>query len=281
MMSSDYPVRSLCRLLGLPPSTYYYKVGVGEHEQTSHIKTKLRELAGQWPTYGARRLSAELQRAGLAIGRVRTATLMREMGIQARRKRRKKRTTQSEHSFPRYPNRVLGLAVTFPEQVWVADITYIRLRRGFVYLAIVMDVFTRQIRGWQTSLTIDHWLTKAALQKALRFGRPHIHHSDQGVQYATPHYTALLGGVQISMAEVGQAWQNGYAERVIRTIKEDEVDLSDYVDFDDAFAQIGRFIDDVYTHKRIHSALGYLTPAEFEADWKQQQQQSISSEGQH
>ena len=118
-------------------------------------------------------------------------------------------------------------------------------------------------------------------QKALRYGRPHIHHSDQGVQYATPHYTALLGGVQISMAEVGQAWQNGYAERVIRTIKEDEVDLSDYVDFDDAFAQIGRFIDDVYTHKRIHSALGYLTPAEFEADWKQQQQQSISSEGQH
>ncbi len=269
-MSQEYPVRQLCQLLELSASTYYYREGTTGDEQAQQLKAKLKELAGQWPTYGARRLSEELKRAGFEIGRVKTARLMREMGIRALQKRRKKRTTQSDHAFARYPNLVLELEITYPNQVWVADITYIRLGCGFVYLAIVMDVFTRQIRGWQLSLTIDHWLTKAALEKALRRGRPEIHHSDQGVQYATPNYTALLSDVQISMAEVGQAWQNGYAERVIRTIKEDEIDLSDYVDFDDALAQIGDFIDDVYAHKRIHSALGYLTPAEFEAAWVQQ-----------
>lgn len=272
-MSKQYAVHSICQLVGLPPSTYYYKGSKGD-EQCDQLKAKLQELAGRWPTYGARRLSAELKRAGFTVGRVKTATLMQAIGIQARRKRRKKRTTQSDHQFPRYPNLVMGLQVCKPNQVWVADITYIRLGKGFVFLAIVMDVFTRQLRGWQLSLNIDHWLTKAALEKALQHSRPQIHHSDQGVQYATPHYTDLLTGVQISMAEVGQAWQNGYAERVIRTIKEDEVDLSDYINFDDALAQIGQFIDDVYAHKRIHSALGYLTPAEFEADWMQQQQRS-------
>ena len=279
-MSKQYPVRLLCQLMEIPPSTYYYK-GSGGDAQSDQLKMQLQELAGRWPTYGARRLSAELKRAGFAVGRMRTATLMQEMGIQARRKRRKKRTTQSDHAFPRYPNLVMGLQVGKPDQVWVADITYIRLGRGFVFLAIIMDVFTRQIRGWQLSLNIDHWLTKAALEKALCHSRPQIHHSDQGVQYATPHYTDLLAGVQISMAEVGQAWQNGYAERVIRTIKEDEVDLSDYLSFDDALAQIGHFIDDVYADKRIHSALGYLTPAEFEADWMQQQQRSTPQNEQH
>ena len=280
-MGQDYPVRQLCQLLGLSPSTYYYKEEAVGDEQAAQLKAKLKELAGQWPTYGARRLSEELKRAGFACGRVKTAGLMQEMGIRARQKRRKKRTTQSDHAFVRYPNLVLALEVTYPNQVWVADITYIKLGRDFVYLAVIMDVFTRQIRGWQLSRTIDHRLTKAALEKALREGRPTIHHSDQGVQYATPNYTALLRGVQISMAEVGQAWQNGYAERVIRTIKEDEIDLSDYADFDDALAQIGDFIDDVYRHKRIHSALGYHTPAEFEAAWVQQQQPQLRHVKQH
>lgn len=266
-MNNDYSIRQLCQLLQMSPSTYYYnEKRIVEKE----LVEKLKELAGQWPTYGARRLSQELKRADFAVGRVKTATLMQQLGLQARRKRRKKRTTQSDHHFQRYPNLVLGLEVTYPEQLWVADITYIRLGNVFVFLAIVMDVFTRQIRGWHLSRTIDHLLTTAALKKALRWGKPDIHHSDQGVQYATPEYTNLLEDIQVSMSEVGQAWQNGYAERVIRTIKEDEVDLSEYANFEDALAQIGNFIDTVYAHKRIHSALGYLTPAEFEAKWLSQ-----------
>ena len=173
---------------------------------------------------------------------------------------------------PRYPNLVAGLTVTHPEQVWVADLTWIHLRREEVYLAVIMDVFTRCIRGWYLSRSLDHTLTCGALVRALRTHVPEIHHSDQGVQYAASEYTDLLTqhGVRISMAEVGEAWQNGYAERLIRTIKEEEVDLSEYEDYHDAIQQLGRFLDDVYLHKRIHSSLGYLTPAEFETQWRAQ-----------
>jgi transposase InsO family protein len=155
----------------------------------------------------------------------------------------------------------------------VSDITYIRLAHGFVYLAVIMDVFTRNIRGWHLGQSLDQTLTLMALQRALAHGQPEIHHSDQGVQYAATSYTQLLQSAQVrmSMADVGEAWQNGYAERLMRTIKEEEVDLSEYLDYADALRQLGRFLDDVYSRKRIHSALGYLTPAEFEAQWHQEQ----------
>ena len=170
----------------------------------------------------------------------------------------------------------MDLSITYPNQVWVSDITYIRLRQDFVYLAVVMDVFTRAIRGWHLHRWLDQTLTLTALRQALVSHTPAIHHSDQGVQYAAHEYIHLLRrhDVQISMADKGEAWQNGYAERLVRTIKEEEVYLSDYHGFADAYAQIGQFIEQVYQHKRIHSALGYLTPAEFEANWKQQQQHS-------
>jgi len=160
-----------------------------------------------------------------------------------------------------------------PPQVWVSDITYIRLREEFVYLAVLMDVFTRGIRGWHLGRNLDQSLTLHALEQALAHHTPEIHHSDQGVQYAAGAYTARLqrAGVRISMAEVGAAWQNGYAERLMRTIKEEEVDLSEYEDYTDAVRQLGRFLDEVYMHKRIHSSLGYLTPVEFEQHWLTQQ----------
>jgi transposase InsO family protein len=195
--------------------------------------------------------------------------LMRQEKLLRPVKRRKKRTTDSDHPYPRYANLVKDLEIEHPDQIWACDITYIRLGQGFVYLAIVMDVFTRKIRGWKLSLALDQELTLAALRMALLDHIPEIHHSDQGVQYAAHEYVDLLKAhqVQISMAAVGKAEENGYAERVMRTIKEEEVDLSDYADFADALGQIGRIIEDVYNHKRIHSSLGYLTPAEFEADW--------------
>lgn len=144
-----------------------------------------------------------------------------------------------------------------------------RLEQAFVYLAVLMDVFTRAVRGWHLSRALDRELTLTALRRALTDHVPDIHHSDQGWQYACGDYTDLLNEheVHISMAAVGKAEDNGYAERLMRTIKEEEVDLSDYQDFHDAYRSIGCFLEDVYTRKRIHSSLGYLTPAEFEADW--------------
>jgi len=190
-----------------------------------------------------------------------------------KRKARVRRTTDSVHDFARYPNLVQDVEVVRPDQVWVSDITYIRLAHEFVYLAVIVDVFTRNIRGWHLGRSLDQSLTLLALQRALAHGRPEIHHSDQGVQYAATAYTRLLASVnaQISMADAGEAWQNGYAERLLRTIKEEEVDLSEYADYADALQQLGRFLDDVYRNKRIHSALGYLTPAEFEMQWRREQ----------
>lgn len=266
VLATDYPVSTICALWQFPRSTYYH------HRLTqrdAELRQALEELAAEWPTYGSRRLTAELRRKGWHVNRKRIQRLMREMGLQRPQKRRKRRTTQSNHSFPRYPNLVKDLAITHPDQVWVADITYIHLRHEEVYLAVIMDVYTRSIRGWHLARGLGEDLTLTALQRALQRRSPDIHHSDQGLQYAATHYVELLKQcqVQISMAEVGEATQNGYAERLIRTIKEEAVDLSDYRDYHDAYQQMGRFLDDVYMHKRIHSSLGYLTPVEFENTW--------------
>lgn len=170
----------------------------------------------------------------------------------------------------------MNLSIERPNQVWVADITSVKLNHEFVYPAVVMDVFSRAIRGWHLAKSMDQSLPLIALRKGLAQGRPEIHHSDQGVQYAATAYVQLLEqySVQISMAEVGAAWQNGYAERLMRTIKEEEVDLSEYRNFAEAYEQIGKFLEDVYKKKRIHSSLGYLTPSEYEMKWNEQQKQN-------
>ena len=211
-----------------------------------------------------------LRREGWAVNGKRVRRLMADMGLKGKAPHRGRRTTDSRHGFPRYPNLVERLEITRPDQVWAADITYVRLREEFVYLAVVMDVFTRRVRGWELGRGLDQELTLGALRRALRRGRrPQVHHSDQGVQYAATAYTDLLAGrgVAISMAAVGKREENGFAERLMRTIREEEIDLSEYRDFADALGQLGRFLDDVYNRKRIHSALGYLTPVEFERQW--------------
>jgi len=271
MLAPDYSITLACDLLDCPRSSYYYQ---GEQPDGAEIKAAIRAVVAEWPTYGYRRVTAQLRRQGWPVNHKRVQRLMQEMDLQAKTKRRRRRTTNSEHGFPRYPNLVQDLEVVRPDQVWVSDITYVRLRYDFVYLAVIMDIFTRGIRGWNLGRSLDHSLTLVALQRALAAHRaPEIHHSDQGVQYAATAYTQVLQdvNVQISMADVGEAWQNGYAERLIRTIKEEEVDLSEYLDYNDARRQLGRFLDDVYMHKRIHSSLGYLTPAEFEDQWRKEQ----------
>jgi len=272
MLAQDYPITLACDVLGCTRSSYYHLAT--EQPDEVELKVAIKAVAAEWPTYGYRRVTAQLRRQGWLVNRKRVQRLMRLMDLQAKTKRKKRRTTNSEHDFPRYPNLVQGLEVVRPDQVWVSDITYIRFRAEFIYLAVIMDVFTRSIRGWHVGRSLDHTLTLTALQRALgRHPAPEIHHSDQGVQYAATAYTQALQdvNVQISMADVGAAWQNGYAERLIRTIKEEEVDLSEYLDYNDAHRQLGRFLDDVYMHKRIHSSLGYLTPAEFEEQWQKEQ----------
>jgi putative transposase len=271
MLTQEYPISVACQVLGYPRSSYYYQATDKSDETT--LKRAIKAEAARWPTYGYRRITAQLRRGTWRVNRKRVQRLMRLMALQAQIRRRKRRTTNSEHDFPRYPNLVQDLAVVQPEQVWVADITYVHLQSDFVYLAVLMDVFTRAIRGWHLGRSLDHTLTLTALRQALAaYPAPQIHHSDQGIQYAATAYTETLQAalIGISMAEVGEAWQNGYAERLIRTIKEEAVDLSEYRDYNDAYRQIGRFLDDVYMHKRIHSSLGYLTPVEFETKWRRE-----------
>lgn len=235
----------------------------------TELRRCLQALAADYPTYGYRRLTVEVRKQLGALNSKRVRRLIRQLGLNRKRKRKKRYRTQSQHAYPRYPNLVRDLAIVRPNQVWVADLTWVHLRREDVFLALLMDVFTRCIRGWQLSRSPDEALTKMALERALAKHTPEIHHSDQGVQYAATGYVARLRdlNVQISMSESGQAWQNGYAERLIRTVKEEEVNLSDYSHFHEAHQQIGHFLENVYMHKRIHSALGYLTPVAFETDW--------------
>ena len=269
-LADSYPIRLVCRLLGVPRSSVYYTPRPSADE--AMLKTALLDLAGEWPTYGYRRLTAMMKRLGWRVNAKRVRRWMDELGLAGAPPVRKTRTTDSGHAFPRFPNLVKDLNIRRPEQVWVADIRYIRLHDEFVYLAVVMDVFTRSIRGWHLGRDLDQGLTLAALERALVVAVPTIHHSDQGVQYAATLYVERLQklGVKPSMAAIGEPRENGFAERLVRTIKEEEVDLSDYRDFAEARGQIGHFIDAVYNLKRIHSSLGYLTPREFEEQWRSQ-----------
>jgi putative transposase len=229
----------------------------------------LREWAGEWPTSGDRRWTRMLHRRGHRVNAKRVRRLMHAMGICGAAPARRPRTTDSDHLFPRSPNLVEGLEVSRPEQVWVADITSVRLRKEFVDLAVLRDVFTRCIRGWHLGRGLEQEWTITALKRAFERGRPEIHHSDQGVQSAATADGEMLtaAGSRISMASVGEPKENGDAERLMRTIKEEEVDLTEYEDFADAWRHLGRFLDDAYNRKRIHSALGSLTPSEFEQQW--------------
>ena len=221
---------------------------------------------------GVLRRNWSARHSGIVVGRHLVRRLMREMNLLVKRRRRRVSTTDSRHGLGRFPSLVKGVTACRPDQIWVADITYVRLLADDVYLAIVMDQFSRAIRGWNLSWSLGQELTLASLNQALqRKPAPGIHHSDQGVQYAAKAYVNLLqdAGTQISMAAAGKPSENGYAERVIRTIKEEEVFLSDYRNMAEARQKIGHFIDVVYSQKRIHSALDYKTPAEFETLWIQ------------
>lgn len=265
----EWSIRMLCRVLGIARSSYCY---VGQREQHADLALRdaIERIAVTYPRYGYRRITAQLARNAIVANHKRVLRIMRDANLVAHVKRYC-RTTDSGHHFGRYPNLVRGLAIVRPDQVWCADITYIRLPCEFVYLAVLLDIFTRSIRGWELARNLTEALPRAALERALQRWRPEIHHSDQGVQYAAHDYVGVLenAGVAISMADAGKPTQNAFAERFMRTLKEEEVSLHDYRDMEEARARIGHFLDDVYMTKRIHSSLGYLTPAEFEATYRE------------
>ena len=271
LVQAGYPVARGCAVLALPRSSYYY-VAVAE---SAELRDQVRAVAQAHPLYGSRRVAAMLRHEPykLTINRKYVQRVMKADGLLRRRRRRVPRTTQSDHGLRRYPNLIKGCEVTRPNEVWVADITYIRLGQAFVYLAIVLDVYTRVVRGWCLSRHLDEALSLETLRMALAVATPEVHHSDQGVQYAAIGYVALLEGrgVQVSMSARRSPHENGYAERLMRTVKEEEVDLSDYRTFAEARQEIGQFIIEVYNRKRIHSSLGYLTPVEFEEAHRQVQ----------
>ncbi len=182
MLAETYPVQVICQVLECARSSYYHQAQAGDERQ---LKETVLQLAGQWPTYGYRRLKKQLEReAEQVVNHKKVRRLMHQLGLVVKKKAKKRRTTHSQHPWPRYPNLVQELEMVRPDQVWVSDITYLHLHHECVYLAVIMDVFTRAIRGWHLSRSLDQPLTLVALQRALARRTPEIHHSDQGLQYA-------------------------------------------------------------------------------------------------
>jgi transposase InsO family protein len=265
-LKGDYPIETLCEVLDCPRSSYYYQPSEADD---AVLVGAIEGILGRWPFYGYRRVTAQLKREGLPVNSKAVRRVMHQLGHSGKVGQVKAPvTTQSQHQLPRYPNLIAGREATRPDEIWVADITYIQLGRRFIYLAVILDMFTRTVRGWHLGRSLSKSLSLTALDKALaHHPAPAIHHSDQGVQYAATGYVARLTNlaVQVSMSEPGQPTQNAYAERFMRTFKEEHFDYTEYTDFDDAYRQIEHWMEVEYMTERIHSALGYLTPAEFEA----------------
>lgn len=266
---STLAVASACRVLEWPRSSYYRASNATPAAADTELRSLVQHVALEWPAYGYRRITAELRRRGRSVNYKRVLRLMREDNLLCLRKRRFVHTTNSDHRLPVYPNLVTGLAVSGCDQLWVSDITYIRLLREFIYLAVILDAFSRRVIGWALERTLETELALAALRMALA-GRTVteglVHHSDRGVQYASADYTALLKehGMRISMSRRGNAYDNAQAESFMKTLKYEEVYLHEYETMAEARTSIGHFLEEVYNQKRLHSALGYLPPVEFE-----------------
>jgi transposase InsO family protein len=234
------------------------------------LQDEIEKIVVEFAGYGYRRVTRELERRGQIANHKRVLRIMRDKSWLCRLQRRSRRTTLSDHGLPVFPNLLKEAVITGLNQAWVADITYIRLPAEFVYLAAILDAHSRKVVGWHLSRRLDVSLSLTALECALakRQVQPGvIHHSDQGVQYAAGDYVAKAreAGMLLSMSRRGQPKDNPQAESFFRTLKMEQVYLSEYLDFEDAHAQIGHFIEAVYNQKRLHSALGYLPPVEFEA----------------
>ena len=252
-------------------STFYYqkKVNMAKMQQEISLKEKIQQIAYQHPYYGYRRITAQLHREKVKVNHKRVLRMMRELGIQARIKRKYVTTTNSKHNNQIYPNLIKNFLTTGINQVWCSDITYISILFGFVYLAVIIDIYSRKIVGYAIGKSLSSELAITALKMAIanRNTDKLIHHSDQGIQYTCKDYIKILkdNGIRISMSGKGNPYDNAYAESLIKTLKQEEVYLWQYETFSDVAERIPYFILDVYNRKRLHSALGYRPPEEFES----------------
>ena len=264
-LKQEYPVQLVCKILSCSRSTYYYESPekIGDQQLLAEIETNIMRK----PYHGYRRVTQQLKRNGFAVGETRVRRLLRQLEHSCKVGKMRISTTDSKHDLLRYPNRIKSLKIVRPNQVWVADITYVRMGRQFIYLAVILDAYSRGIRGWHLSRSLDKSLTISALENALAVHpAPEIHHSDQGGQYAALKYKTLLPETtQISMSAKGRPMENGIVERFMRTFKEEHIDYIELRNFTDAVKQIADWLEVEYMTERIHSALAYLTPAEFES----------------
>lgn len=291
-VSEQIPVRRLCELSGVPRSSYYrasrpLKVDMPDRDQT--VLHEIRTICEEMPFYGSPRVTVELGRRGFRVNHKRVSRLMGKANLHCRRKKRFVHTTDSQHNFRIYPNVAKDFVAVRPDQLWRADITYIRLVHEFIYLAVILDAFSRRVVGWALTRHIDAALTVSALKMAIaqRHVEPGlVHHSDQGVQYACEEYVTVLNDHKftISMSRKGNPYDNAMAESFMKTIKAEEVYINDYRTITDASKNIEQFIQIVYNTKRLHSSLGYLTPEEREAEFHKSEstlatQKTVSTQG--
>jgi putative transposase len=263
--------------MGLAPSTYYYKPKrdpLIKLRADTELRAEIEKIQLKFPGYGWRRIRRSFLKQGRRVNHKRIKRIMKEYSLFSTLRRRFKiRTTNSNHPYKVYRNLLLGKKITGVNQVWAADITYIRLEAEFMYLAAIIDVYSRKIVGWAISKTIDHKLCLRALDAAIKKRKPGagcIHHNDRGIQYCSDNYVDRLkqAGFKISMCQAGSPKENAFIESFFKTLKHEEILLNNYLTYEEVTKKVPSFIEDVYNKKRMHSSLDYQSPVEFESKLK-------------